>query len=301
LFEEFIKCLSEEEFKLFAGKTLALLKASRPAKASTTMAFFRALFNTNDVARLTFLKETATCELLLLLIRLLKESSSKAMVQEESESFHAHCYLEGLSLARVITQKGKSCLTPQRLLLLLNTVIITFAELEHHKNHVKLFSALFNPALLVLCEAVASSKAIVLHHLQSFTEIVKSGLNLLLSMSRQSAFEAYSFEERNQFESCLISMDRLITFLCAFKADFAKQAPSLIAMYVQEAQKESIHFAVKKPLLSTVYRVLKVITVAEEGERSLAEIHCRLTPPGREVFKLLLSNYDKYYRFKGYV
>ncbi|XP_052102833.1 unhealthy ribosome biogenesis protein 2 homolog isoform X5 [Mytilus californianus] len=95
---------------------------------------------------------------------------------------------------------------------------------------------------------------------------------------------------------CIHMIDRLFTLISTHKEEFSKVAVYVVADYVDHVHQQTLLPAVKKALVSAIYKLLDI-----SDKHVLAQLHTVLNQGVREVFKGLYSDYSNFYKYTGRV
>ncbi|CAG2216867.1 URB2 [Mytilus edulis] len=95
---------------------------------------------------------------------------------------------------------------------------------------------------------------------------------------------------------CIHMIDRLFTLISTHKEEFSKVAVYVVADYVDHVHQHTLLPAVKKALVSAVYKLLDI-----SDKHVLAQLHTVLNQGVKEVFKGLYSDYSNFYKYTGRV
>ncbi|XP_010288251.1 PREDICTED: unhealthy ribosome biogenesis protein 2 homolog [Phaethon lepturus] len=92
---------------------------------------------------------------------------------------------------------------------------------------------------------------------------------------------------------CAHLVERMYTHIAAEMEDFTVFSAFIVAQYVTELQKVTLHPAVKKHLTEGIYHILDLCI-----ERDIKFLHASLPAGVREVFKDLYNDYNHYHKAK---
>ncbi|XP_076088396.1 unhealthy ribosome biogenesis protein 2 homolog isoform X1 [Mytilus galloprovincialis] len=95
---------------------------------------------------------------------------------------------------------------------------------------------------------------------------------------------------------CIHMIDRLFTLISTHKEEFSKVAVYVVADYVDHVHQHTLLPAVKKALVSAVYKLLDI-----SDKHVLAQLHTVLNQGVKEVVKGLYSDYLNFYKYTGRV
>ncbi|KAL5020238.1 hypothetical protein ScPMuIL_003130 [Solemya velum] len=102
--------------------------------------------------------------------------------------------------------------------------------------------------------------------------------------------------DETELIGCAHLIERLFSLIATQKVDFSKVAAYMVADYVTNSQQATLLPCIKKSLLPGIYKMLDLCDT-----HSVAQLHTVLEDGVRDVFKILYSDYTKYYRYTGKV
>ncbi len=316
MLQEFIKCTTEEEFAQIVDQLSANMKRCHYHKSALQlMAIIRAIFTSGiineekNVMKRNKLSQVVG-DLLVNLTRLCNQCNEEYEEHQDASKttksniknnqlIQLNVKIEILDTCKLILAETSKhqMISPAHLFSAFNCCIEANLE-KYIDNDYAIFVPLYQAVYSILNESLLSHRFIVISAMSTFIVILQQMLKCLIVASEQEKVGEDDWK-REKLEVCAQNMDRLLTQCSMLDCDEFKQqiAPHLVAFYVTQSQSVTIHLVVKRHLLSSMNRVLKVITEKEKIEM----IHSRLKQSGREIFKLLYDNYEKYYQFKGQI
>ncbi|KAI1303032.1 hypothetical protein HDE_02313 [Halotydeus destructor] len=296
LAESYIKCLDSDELSLAIKKIFAFGKLEKqPEFFIDAVTMHRAIYLSIDessVANVTPSTTPAICST----FEHLEALSNTFLKLGKTDCMRKPINIL-LKLCKDILQHGKKVLTDQQVLMLCNSVMIV-ENIFYDCKDIDLQIEVFTGVTDILKEALISHKRVVISRMASYSALVNRLLQHLIHMSRTDVVQASNLQA---IEGCAIGFCKLVDMLCGLHDGYATVAQYYASTYIQAVQRQPIEQNIKKILLRSVYEVVKTVTISDQGDRRLEKVHCCLNPPGREVFKIILSNYEKYHRFRGYV
>ncbi|XP_033107139.1 unhealthy ribosome biogenesis protein 2 homolog [Anneissia japonica] len=156
----------------------------------------------------------------------------------------------------------------------------------------KCFTVLFHlldTLLLQYPKSVTSS-------LPSFLEGVKYLLNSVMFRGREAIGGSQEKVQEKLLLKCAEDMDRLLTLLASHKEDVQKVIVVLVAEYVRQLQKGTLHPAVKKSLGNGLNSIVSIC-----DDKSLSLLGATLPDGLKEIYKGFYSDYKKYFKYTGRV
>ncbi|XP_076310418.1 unhealthy ribosome biogenesis protein 2 homolog [Tachypleus tridentatus] len=199
-----------------------------------------------------------------------------------------------LDLMTVALRKGKMFLSSQSAISCLHAC--EHSNLMNLANQPKLYASVFGAVSRVLNELLIQHLHTVLAAAPPFSFCVSLLLRSMVQAADQTTVNGCEIYLQQELHTCAQDLERLLTLLSAQKMELSKLAPYLVADYVSEAQKVTIHPVLKKTIVLGIFRVLDVCS-----SHSLSMLQATLSSGAKEIFKVLHDDYHKFHRYKGHV
>ena len=125
--------------------------------------------------------------------------------------------------------------------------------------------------------------------------------NLLGQLCRSSFQGIYSLQSpaiQKRLENCALRLQRLLSVVSTYGHSIEPQVLNLLAFYISQSQIEPIHMNVRKHILIGFYKLLAAIP---QGKDRFDKMYAKMNQEGREMFKIIYDNFEKFYKYKGYV
>ncbi|XP_053829583.1 unhealthy ribosome biogenesis protein 2 homolog isoform X5 [Vidua macroura] len=196
-----------------------------------------------------------------------------------AEGFYAimRLVLQGLEVRNIWQQKAKEVLSAVTL-----TKLLLSCPLSGDKGKAFWFaSPQIITALAVLLKAAPS-------FLSSFHRLVAS----VMHEGRQKG-DRGNMDEFEMILKCAHLVERMCTYIAAEMEDFTVFSAFIVAQYVTELQKVTLHPAVKTHLTEGIYHILDLCI-----ERDIKFLSASLPAGVRQVFKDLYNDYNHYHKAK---
>ncbi|XP_022250592.1 unhealthy ribosome biogenesis protein 2 homolog [Limulus polyphemus] len=199
-----------------------------------------------------------------------------------------------LDLMTVALWKGKMFLSSQSAISCLHAC--EYSNLMNLANQPKCYASVFGAVCGVLNELLIQHLHTVLAAVPPFSSCVSLLLRSMVQAADQTIVNSCEIYLQQELHTCTQNLERLLTLLSAQKMELSKLAPYLVADYVSEAQKVTIHPVLKKSIVLGIFRVLDVCS-----SHSLSMLQATLSSGAKEIFKVLHDDYHKFHRYKGHV
>ncbi|XP_053792917.1 unhealthy ribosome biogenesis protein 2 homolog isoform X5 [Vidua chalybeata] len=196
-----------------------------------------------------------------------------------AEEFYAimRLVLQGLEVRNIWQQKAKEVLSAVTL-----TKLLLSCPLSGDKGKAFWFaSPQIITALAVLLKAAPS-------FLSSFHRLVAS----VMHEGRQKG-DRGNMDEFEMILKCAHLVERMCTYIAAEMEDFTVFSAFIVAQYVTELQKVTLHPVVKTHLTEGIYHILDLCI-----ERDIKFLSASLPAGVRQVFKDLYNDYNHYHKAK---
>lgn len=154
------------------------------------------------------------------------------------------------------------------------------------------------PAFRAVCGVLTS---LLVHHTEAVFKVIPTFISCanrlmksLISFGNQEMLnDKDSIDDAKQ---CAHLLNKLYALMATHKPEFSKVAVYIVANYVTEVQKVTLHPVVKRALLPAVYAVLDICDT-----HAVSQLHMVLNQGVKEVFKMLYADYMKYHHYTGKV
>ncbi|XP_071958294.1 unhealthy ribosome biogenesis protein 2 homolog [Antedon mediterranea] len=132
--------------------------------------------------------------------------------------------------------------------------------------------------------------------LPSFLQCVKYLLTSVMFHGREALGKSDNKVPEKILLQCAEDLDRLLTLLTCHKEDVQKVIVVIIAEYINQLQKGTMHSAVKKSLENGVNNIVSVC-----DDKSLSLLGATLPDSLKEIYKNFYSDYRKHFKYTGRV
>lgn len=154
------------------------------------------------------------------------------------------------------------------------------------------------PAFLAVCGVLTS---LIVHHTETVFKVIPTFIScanhLMKSLITFGNQETLIDKDRiSDAKQCAHLLNKLYALMASHKPEFSKVAVYMVANYVTEVQKVTLHPVVKRALLPAVYAVLDICDT-----HAVSQLHVVLNQGVKEVFKMLYADYMKYHHYTGKV
>ncbi|VDI49508.1 nucleolar pre-ribosomal-associated protein 2 [Mytilus galloprovincialis] len=141
----------------------------------------------------------------------------------------------------------------------------------------------------------------LLNHVNTVFDIIPVFLNcskhiLYINLIDDSHASMKALKSRQLQKLISAHHHRLFTLISTHKEEFSKVVVYVVADYVDHVHQHTLLPAVKKALVSTIYKLLDI-----SDKHVLAQLHTVLNQGVKEVFKGLYSDYSNFYKYTGRV
>lgn len=166
---------------------------------------------------------------------------------------------------------------------------------NYQQNDPKHFATIFNGIYMILNRILIDYQHTVTSAFSAYMNLVISLLQNLCRIGYQIRFLNLKSETRFEIEKCSINCQHLLLLLSRTK-DYTHCTTNVISAFINELQTDIVYSTIKNRILIGIYKLLN----SSQSENRLQFIYSRLNPEGRQMFKQIYDNYDKFYRYKGY-
>lgn len=154
------------------------------------------------------------------------------------------------------------------------------------------------PAFLAVCGVLTS---LIVHHTETIFKVIPTFISCanrlmksLITFGNQDTL--IDKDSINDAKQCAHLLNKLYALMASHKPEFSKVAVYMVANYVTEIQKVTLHPVVKRALIPAVYAVLDICDT-----HAVSQLHVVLNQGVKEVFKMLYADYMKYHHYTGKV
>ena len=189
--------------------------------------------------------------------------------------------------------KGR-CLTHQQLFLVMDILFVIGNE-SPESGEKELFNQILLSSLEIIREILANYESSVSVGISVFGILCCKFLNACLRLTSDKFVDNES--DLSSAQKTVQALGSVISRFNCLKS-FSSVSPEILTTYVKFSRIWPTHPKTKHLFLSIIYRIMKSI---DENQDEMERLLERLTHPEKILFRYLTSNYDKYYRYKGYV
>uniref|UniRef100_T1KD17 Nucleolar 27S pre-rRNA processing Urb2/Npa2 C-terminal domain-containing protein n=1 Tax=Tetranychus urticae TaxID=32264 RepID=T1KD17_TETUR len=218
--------------------------------------------------------------------------------QSTCDSINAHLISACCDLIQDILRVGRDLLTSPRLYYCLQ--VCSCLPLQRLIKLPAMYSKVLISGQSIVHQFLLNYNSMATTSMVLIKDLLQNYLITLIQISDHSIFTAYSKTDQSCVVDGSANFNKLISQLTNdFADDFTPFAPHLITCYIHLNHKFNVHPLVKQNLTLCIYRLFNVIKSNQDWKSIYDMIHCRLDESGREFFKILYENYEKFYVFKG--
>ncbi|XP_068010191.1 unhealthy ribosome biogenesis protein 2 homolog [Melanerpes formicivorus] len=194
-----------------------------------------------------------------------------------------------LDTVTVLLRQGEGFLLNVRHVALAFSILL-IVPLDHLKTED--YHSVFLGVHEVLFSIVQCHPKVLLKAVPSFLNIFHRLVVSIMHEGRQRG-DRVNIGEFEVILKCAHLVERMYTRVAAEMEDFTVFSAFIVAQYVTELQKVTLHPAVKKHLTEGIYHILDLCI-----ERDIKFLNASLPAGVREVFKDLYNDYNRYYKAK---
>ena len=158
------------------------------------------------------------------------------------------------------------------------------------------FAAIFNVIYSILNRVLVDYKHTVTSAFSAYVNLICALLENLCKISFQIRFVNFRPDTQRAIERCSVNFQHLLLLLARHK-EYTYCTSNIITRFIREMQNDLIYSTIKHRILIGIY---KLLNSSQSGDK-FQFIYSRLNQEGRQMFEQIHENYDKFYRYKGYV
>eukprot|EP00062_Callorhinchus_milii_P009743 gi/632953867/ref/XP_007892657.1/ PREDICTED: unhealthy ribosome biogenesis protein 2 homolog [Callorhinchus milii] len=196
-----------------------------------------------------------------------------------------------LETLAILVRRGEGrLLNPQHVHLAFNTLLCVPLERLKLEDYEKVFEGIHE----VLFSVLKFHPKVMLKAAPSFLNCFNRLVISIMHEGRQKPDrEKGSSTENEAILRCALLVRRMYTHIASVTKEFTQFSPFIVAQYINELQKVTLHPDVKRHLTEGLYEVLDLCV-----DYDIHFINMSLQMGVREVFKALYSNYVRYHKTK---
>lgn len=175
--------------------------------------------------------------------------------------------------------------------------VASFVDLASYRNDDPThFASIFNVVYSILNRVLIDYKHTVTSAFSAYTSLICGLLENLCKISYQIRFLNLRPDTQREIERCSVNLQHLLLLLARTK-EYTFCTSNIIARFIREMQNDLIYSTIKHRILIGIYKLLN----SSQSDDKFQSIYSRLNQEGRQMFKQIYENYEKFYRYKGYV
>lgn len=177
--------------------------------------------------------------------------------------------------------------------------VCVFADLTSYQSSEPThFTSIFNVIYSILNRVLVDYKHTVTSAFSAYVNLICILLENLCKISFQIRFLNFRPDTQRAIERCSVNFQHLLLLLARTK-EYTYCTSNIITRFIREMQNDLIYSTIKHRILIGIYKLLN--SSQSQSSDKFQFIYSRLNQEGRQMFEQIHENYDKFYRYKGYV